>query len=134
MPNATSLLNLSPNEPAMDPLVLAQCVDQCHECAVACTSCADACLGESAIEGLRRCIALNLSCADICETTARVLSRLVAHDPDLIGPMLQACARSCRVCAQECEMHAAVHAHCRVCAETCRAGERACQMALAAAA
>jgi hypothetical protein len=131
VPNATNMLNLSSTRPDMDPLALAQCIDACRDCAIACTSCADACLFEARVEELRRCIAINVSCADICDATARVLTRVGAHDPDLVGPMLQACARAARICAQECERHAAMHAHCRVCAETCRACERACQSALA---
>jgi hypothetical protein len=43
--------------------------------------CADACLGEEKVEMLRRCIRLNLDCADVCNATGRMLSR--QQEPDL---------------------------------------------------
>ena len=46
--------------------------------------------------------------------------------------VLNACAATCRSCAEEGGRHASMHAHCRVCAEACRACEQACQDLLAA--
>ena len=34
---------------------------------------------------------------------------------------------ACRLCAEECERHAAKMQHCRICGEACRRCERACQ-------
>jgi hypothetical protein len=54
-----------------------ECIEACFDCAAACTVCADACLGEDSVQDLVHCIRLNLNCADICQATARVMSRYV---------------------------------------------------------
>jgi hypothetical protein len=113
---------------ALDRMALAQCIDACLECTRACTSCADACLNEeSHVAELAGCIRLDQNCADICDTTARVLIRSPDHDMALTRRMLDACIQACRSCGDECERHAGAFAHCRVCAEACRRCERACQ-------
>ena len=101
-------------------------------CAQTCTSCADACLAEPMVDHLRRCIRLNLDCADICATTSRVLTRQTDVDTALIQDLLRACATACRVCAEECEKHAGMHEHCRLCAEHCRQCVDVCEEMLEA--
>lgn len=96
------------------------------ECAHTCTACADACLCEDDPSDQRRCIRLNLDCADICSATGRLLSRPGTQDKDTLRAQLEACARACRACAEECEGHADRMEHCRVCAESCRACAEAC--------
>ena len=109
-----------------DPLLTA-CVEACYDCAQTCTSCADACLGEEMVAELRRCIGLDLDCADICMATGSIMSRGTATDRQLSESVLQACATACGICAEECERHATHHEHCRVCAQACRQCERACR-------
>lgn len=111
---------------------LATCVEECVDCAQACTACADACLSEDMVADLVKCIRTNLDCADICETTARMLSRHTGYDANMTRAVLQACAVACRACADECERHAGMHEHCRVCAEACRRCEAACNDLLGA--
>jgi hypothetical protein len=53
------------------------------ECAQACTACADACLSEQNVADLAKCIRSNLDCADICDTTGRVLSRHTGYDANI---------------------------------------------------
>ena len=103
------------------------CIEACVRCAEECEHCADACLGEQDPTMLTRCIRLNLDCADLCDTTGRILSRQTAFEPQLALATLQACATACRICGDECERHAQ-HGmeHCRVCAEACRQCEQAC--------
>lgn len=93
-------------------------------------ACADACLSEETVADLRKCIRTNLDCADICETTARVLSRHTNYDANLTRAVLQACAQACKSCGDECAEHAEMHEHCRVCAEACRRCEDACNRLL----
>jgi hypothetical protein len=128
------MLTTHPRETGVDPDLLARCIEECFDCAAACTSCADACLGEPSVADLVRCIRTNLDCADVCEATGRVLTRQTAFAPELATPVLEACARACRACAAECERHAGHHEHCRVCAEACRRCEQACAELLAAVA
>jgi hypothetical protein len=101
-------------------------VQAAAECAFACTACADACLEEDDPAELRRCIRLNLDCAEICTLTGRLIARPGPQDPDLLRTQLEACATACRACAAECEAHAEHMEHCRICAESCRACAEAC--------
>lgn len=96
------------------------------ECSHVCTTCADACLQEDQAAQLRKCIRLNLDCADICEATSRLIARPGEQDRAALRAQLEACAAICRACADECEDHAGMHEHCRVCAESCRACAEAC--------
>lgn len=102
-------------------------IDSCLECIQAC---ADACLGEGNVEMLARCIRLDLDCADVCEATAKILSRQVALEPEMAQPVVEACARAVKLRGDECEQHADHHEHCRVCMESCRRCEEACNRVL----
>jgi len=79
---------------------------------------------------LIRCIRLCLDCGDVCIATGQILSRQTEFEPELARSVVQACSQACRVCAEECERHAAHHEHCRICAETCRRCEQACDEVL----
>lgn len=109
---------------------LAEILHHLEECAQTCSLCADACLAEDMVDELRRCIRLNLDCADLCRTTAAVLSRQVEPDTTTIGALLEACRAACGACGNECAGHADMHEHCRVCAEACERCEQACARAL----
>ena len=115
----------------IDRQKLQECIDACVECAQACTACADACLSEDMVAELTKCIRTNLDCADICATTARVLSRHTGYDATISRTLLQACIVACRSCGDECASHAEMHEHCRICADACRACEQACRDLLA---
>ncbi|RSM52287.1 four-helix bundle copper-binding protein [Amycolatopsis sp. WAC 01376] len=104
---------------------LVHCIEECFSCSQVCTACADACLSERDPAGLVRCIRGNLDCADLCDTTGRLLSRHTGFDIDTVRHTLEACAAACKSCADECERHE--HEHCRVCAQACRRCERACR-------
>jgi hypothetical protein len=115
----------------VDRRALIECIDACFECAQACTACADACLAEEMLGELRRCVRIDLDCADVCVATGNVLSRRTDYDAELTRAVLSVCSTACRVCADECERHADMHAHCRICAEVCRRCQRACDALLA---
>ncbi|MGE4078997.1 MAG: four-helix bundle copper-binding protein [Reyranella sp.] len=108
---------------------LRRCIDECHDCAQACTRCAVACLSESEVRHLVQCIRLDLDCADLCLASAALASRRTGTNRDILRRMLEICGDGCRICAEECERHAARHEHCRVCADACRTCERACREA-----
>lgn len=112
----------------VDREALVRCIDECIACAQACTACADACMSEpdSELPSLRKCMRSNEDCADMCDTTARVLSRHTGYDANITRAVLQACATVCHACGDECARHASVHEHCRLCAEACRNCEHAC--------
>src|SRR5699024_7266939 len=98
-------------EIGLDRDLLARAVDALVACAQACTACADACLSEDMVGQLRTCIRTKLDCADICDTTARVLSRHTGYDANLTRALLQACIQACRSCGDECARHADMHEH-----------------------
>ncbi len=127
------MLQSSPAQPHVNRAVLEACIKACFNCSQSCTSCADACLAEPQREMLLRCIRLNLDCADICQTTGRLLSRQVAFDSTLARVIVQACALACRLCGAECEQHGRQGMeHCRICAEVCRECEQAFNKLLSA--
>lgn len=111
--------------------VLIRAIEQMLECAQICQVCADACLAEDMVTELRHCIRTDLDCADICAATARLAARRTGSNEALIMEALRLCERACGLCADECERHADMHAHCRICAQTCRACQSACSEAAA---
>jgi hypothetical protein len=116
----------------IDRQALVRCIEECFSCAQACTACADACLSEASVAELVKCVRTNLDCADICDTTGRVLSRRTGYDANLTRSLLTACADACKACGDECAAHANHHEHCRVCADACRSCEQACRELLRA--
>ncbi|WP_280357464.1 four-helix bundle copper-binding protein [Nocardia otitidiscaviarum] len=120
------------NRTAASSAQVIACIEACWRCAESCTVCADACLSEEGLAELRECIRTDLDCADICHTTAAVLSRRGGGDPATIRSLLDACALICERCGQECDRHADRHEHCRICAETCLRCARSCRELLAA--
>jgi hypothetical protein len=109
---------------------LAECVERCFSCAQSCTACADACLAEDMVDRLRRCIRLDLDCADICMTTGAVASRRTESSEQVVLQLLEICANVCQLCAEECEEHASQHRHCKICAAECRLCEESCRRAM----
>lgn len=93
-----------------------------EECASACMECARGCLDEDEVKMLVKCIKLDLDCADICSTTARLIQRGSQVSQQQVG----ICADICNACGEECEKHAEKMEHCRICAELCRQCEKAC--------
>ena len=131
MSYAKPMLDAYPRDFNVDVERLAQTIEAVTDCGQACTACADSCLSEEMVAELGKCIRLDLDCADVCEATARVLSRQHAYDANVTRPLLAACRAACKSCGDECSRHAEMHEHCRVCAEACRRCERACDELLA---
>jgi hypothetical protein len=121
------MLRSHPRADQQHAVVYAEALAALRMCAETCTSCADACLGEPEhLERLRRCIRVDLDCADICTATARVLMRQTETNNDIVHAQLHACVLACQMCADECEVHADMHDHCRLCAEACHHCQERC--------
>ena len=75
----------------LDQAALLACIQACVDCAQACSACADACLSEDMIADLTKCVRTNLDCADLCETTGRILSRRTGYDANVTRATLEAC-------------------------------------------
>lgn len=132
MTDTRAMLDASPVEIPLDPDEVAAAIDACLNCLQACTSCADSDLVEDDVEEMRRCIALDQTCADLCAVTARTLSRPAYWDRFVVHRLLQACSRTCAECAEECAQHAAHHRHCAICEKVCRVCVQACDALLEA--
>jgi hypothetical protein len=125
------MLETYPQSINLDGQKLAAAIDALIACSQACTACADACLSEDMVAELTKCIRTNMDCADICGTTARVLSRHTGYDGNITRTLLEACIMTCKSCGDECASHAEMHEHCRICAEECRSCEQVCRELLA---
>lgn len=104
----------------------AAAIDACLRCVQTCTTCANADLAEEEFDERRTCAALCLNCADVCDVTARVLSRPAHSDQLVTQRLLQACVRACGNSADECARHAHHHRHCAICERVCRVCAKAC--------
>ena len=103
MTHNTQTLQMLDAHPAGVPVgaaELAAAIDACLTCVQACTACADSDLIEPDVATLRACIALNLMCAEICDTTARVLRDPRSGTSLTVRDLLATCApvvhRVCR--------------------------------------
>jgi hypothetical protein len=126
MTDTLQMLDASPARLPVEPAELTAAIDAALNCVQTCTSCADSDLIEEDVAALRECIALCQICADVCDTTARVLSRPGRWDHLVVRPLLDACIRACTSCAEECDRHAHHHVHCAICARACRACIQTC--------
>jgi hypothetical protein len=130
MTNSKEMLNASPTGVTLGVSEVATAIDACLNCVQACTSCADSDLVEEDVDTLRTCIALDQNCAEVCDVTAGVLSRVAHWDEFVVQCLLQACVRICTTCARECSQHAAHHRHCAVCETVCLECVEACSALL----
>jgi hypothetical protein len=130
MTDTREILDASPSGVPLGVVEVAAAIDACLNCFQACTSCADADLAEDDIDEMRTCIVLCINCADVCQLTARVLSRPAHSEHVVVHRLLQACVRTCTSSAEECARHADHHRHCAVCEKVCRACLRACDALL----
>jgi hypothetical protein len=127
MSYARQMLDTSPSPVPGDASLLTRVIEALSDCAQACVADVDDDLGEHNVTEMVTCIRLCLNCTDVCTATAAVISRQAAYDAGVTRPLLEACAAICKTCGDECERHAAMHAHCRVCGEACRRCEQACR-------
>lgn len=125
-----TMLRSHPHADLRHAAAYAEVLNSLALCVQICTACADSCLAEGSPEMLRRCIRTDLDCADVCETTSRLLVRQTESPNELIHAQLHSCILACQACADECETHASMHDHCRICAETCRHCQERCNFLL----
>lgn len=90
-------------------------IDQLIRCAIECNHCMISCLEEKDVKAMKRCIKLDIDCAEVCQVTASLLSR----GSEVSEKMLAACAEICNACADECGKHSQMD-HCKRCADVCR--------------
>src|SRR5687767_8703010 len=94
----SQMLETYPKSMNVDRALLAGAIESIVECSQACSACADACLSEDSVAELRKCVRTNLDCADVCDATARVLSRHTGYDANISRALLEACIAACKAC------------------------------------
>jgi hypothetical protein len=109
---------------------LAHCIEVCLQCAASCTACADECLDEPELAMMRRCIRLNLDCADVVSTIARLLSRRGEPELSTLRACLEAGTTIATACAAEAQKLAGAYEYCKLTAEICATCARECDEAL----
>jgi hypothetical protein len=125
------IIALHPHPSTLNRNAALRCIEECLDCSASCTACADDSLSEDDSREMTRVIRLNLDCADVCDTTRRIVIRQTTPGFHVIRAALETCVASCVACAEECDLHADHHEHCRLCAEVCRRCEQACRELLA---
>lgn len=102
------------------------CIDTCKKAILACEACAAACKSEGNSAMMKRCIALNLDCAEFCRLAVKFMER----DSEFVTLVCEDCAAVCRECSDECAKHKA--AHCQQCAKACEACTTECLQMISA--
>jgi hypothetical protein len=112
--------------PLLDMMTVQQCIEACSACEQACVICSDAGMAD----GMVRCMSMCASCADLCNTTMRMLMRQTGFDAMSMMSTLEACMTMCSACADECRNHARMSETCRMCAQACQQCADACKAML----
>lgn len=101
MSYAYRMLSTYSSDTDSDQQSTAQIIDALTDCAQACTACVDAGLSGdlSSLSDLPNTLRFLLDCADICETTARVLSRRTSYDTRISRLQAAAALAAVRACA-----------------------------------
>lgn len=97
------------------------CIAACLDCVVQTSHCTAACLHESDVKMLARCIQLNQDCKAICLLAIQAM----ASDSEFAEQICKLCEEICNACADECEQHKHMK-HCEKCAKACRQCADAC--------
>ena len=126
MTDTKEILDTVPTGVPLSTAAVAAAIDACLTCVQTCTTCANADLAEEDVAEMRVCAALCITCADVCDVMARVLSRPAQSDEFVVHHLLEACVRACESSAEECARHAHHHRHCAICEKVCRACIQAC--------
>jgi hypothetical protein len=112
--------------PGMDMAMMQRLIDAASACEQACTMCA----GSMGMDGMERCGAMCMTCADMSNTMMRMMLRPAGHHMESMMAMMQACMTMCMACAEECGQHTDMQA-CMMCAEACREMAAACEAMMA---
>src|SRR3954463_7250678 len=81
---------LHPKPTDLDHEVLLRCIEECLDCSASCAACADASLSEPDSQDLIGVVRRSLDCADVCGTTAQVITRQSAYRLPVIRAIVEA--------------------------------------------
>ena len=89
------------------------CIDACKKAIAACEACVEACRSEGNSPMMKRCISLDVDCAEFCKLAVKFMER----KSEFTALICEDCAEICRECADECAKHKPQH--CKDCAQAC---------------
>ncbi|MCX2764738.1 four-helix bundle copper-binding protein [Aquimarina muelleri] len=89
-----------------------------------CNHCANTSLNSGYVEMMIDCIRTNQVCAEICSTTAKILSLSYENVDDLVDY----CKTICQACARECSKHN--NEYYKSCSDACQKSVEACNIYL----
>jgi hypothetical protein len=113
--------------PGMDMMSMQRLIDAASACEQACTMCSGSMSGMADMD---RCGAMCATCAEMCNTTMRMMLRPNGRHLESMMAMLQACMTMCMACADECVQHTDMQV-CQMCASACREMASACEAMMA---
>jgi len=99
-----------------------QCIDECLACYQACHATARHCLDLGGAHAEANHMTLLLDCADVCETTAK----LMLHGSDAHRQACGLCAEICRSCEESCRQMSQDDEMMSHCADTCHSCAESC--------
>jgi hypothetical protein len=102
-----------------------------QDCAQAGEDCIEVFVGSEMVEERADIIRVLLNTVDVCEATARVLSRRVGPDRSMTRALVAACWSACHSGREQCGAYLPIHGHARLCDRACRRTERALRELLA---
>jgi len=106
-----------------------ECIDRCQSCQEICLETVNHCLEQGGKHAEASHIRMLLTCAEICDTSARFMTLGSTYH----ARVCEICAEICEACAKDCERFGADETMQR-CAEVCRRCAESCrQMAKATA-
>lgn len=103
------------------PRTLEPLMDIVLGCQKISNDCLDACLKEDDTSKMAECIRRNRECADMCG----IVLDFAQRGSEILPDLLEVCAKSCDLNADECEKHA--HDHCQSSAKASRACAKVCR-------
>jgi hypothetical protein len=106
----------------IDHDALQQCIEECLNCHVACTTTAQYCLMQGGQHADADHVGLLLDCAEICQTSANFMLRGSPYHPITC----LACAELCRACEESCRGYGDDE-QMRMCADTCAECAQNCE-------
>lgn len=98
------------------------CIQNCLDCFRTCLETVSHCLNLGGIHASQEHITILLECAEVCQTSARLMLLKSAIHNDQCG----VCAKACERCAEDCQSMADGDEQMVKCAETCRRCAESC--------
>lgn len=99
-----------------------ECIQNCLDCFRTCLATVPHCLNLGGVHAGQDHITMLMECAEVCQTSARLMLIESALHTDQCG----VCAKACQRCADDCQSMAEGDEQMTACAEVCRRCAKTC--------